>query len=178
MTHAEINEFYNKLYQTMATSKDVSKMMMFGTAMSAMFAEVARTNPTLAQATLEALAGLEYNNYVTPVEATGVTSHFVNNDSRLTGNAEPTHGAHWTMDAVKSFLTSRNIPVEEKPYYNWPALWVTMNMEYSDYAGTLVEILGTKESEKIATASYKMAVSKLKDLDRPHFIREYFGLDS
>ena len=53
-----------------------------------------------------------------------------------------------------------------------------MNMEYSDYADALVEILGTKESEKIATASYKMAVSKLKDLDRPHFIREYFDLDS
>ena len=178
MTPAEMKELYEKLYHTMATSKDVAKMTMFGAAMSAMFTEVARTNPTLAQTTLDRLAGLEYNNYVTPVEAAGVAARFVNDDAKLTGKAEHARGPHWTMDAVKSFLTSRNIPVEEKPFYNWPALWLTMNMEYSDYADTLVEILGTKESEKIATASYKMAVSKLKDLDRPHFIREYFDLDS
>ena len=178
MAYAEMKELYEKLYHTMATSKDVSKMTMFGAAMSAMFTEVARTNPTLAQTTLDRLAGLEYNNYVTPVEAAGVAAHFVNDDAKLTGKAEHTRGPHWSYDVFKGAVESLGGKPSEKPYYNWPALWLTMNMEYSDYADALVEILGTKESEKIATASYKMAVSKLKDLDRPHFIREYFDLDS
>lgn len=52
-----------------------------------------------------------------------------------------------------------------------------MNMIYSDFADEIVELIGEKNGEKIAVASYKMAVKKLKDLDRPHFLREYFELD-
>jgi hypothetical protein len=50
-------------------------------------------------------------------------------------------------------------------------------MIYSDYANVIVELIGSKDNERVATACYKMAVKKLKDRDRPHFIREYFELD-
>lgn len=49
-------------------------------------------------------------------------------------------------------------------------------MVYSDYADTLVDLLGTKDNEKLATACYKMAIRKLKDPDRPRFLRDYFHL--
>jgi hypothetical protein len=78
------------------------------------------------------------------------------------------------MDEAKAFLTSRNIPIEDKPYYNYPALWLTMNMLYSDFSAPVIEMLGTDDNEKVATAFYKMAVKKLKDVDRPKFVRWYF----
>lgn len=81
------------------------------------------------------------------------------------------------MDTLKAFLTQKGLPLEDKPYYNWPALWLTVNMIYSDFADTFVELLGTKENERIAIASYKMAIKKLKDKDREHFVRDYFDLD-
>ena len=81
------------------------------------------------------------------------------------------------MDTAKGFLATRGLPFEEKPYYNWPALWLTMNMIYSDYAEVIAEAVGEKNADKIGETSYKMAVKKLKDKDRPNFIREYFELD-
>ena len=79
---------------------------------------------------------------------------------------------------MKAFLSARNIPTEDKPFYNWPALWLTVNMIYSDFAEIIAEMTGSKENEKLAVSAYKMALKKLKDLDRPHFIREYFELDN
>lgn len=126
---------------------------------------------------LDVLSAMEYNNYVTAAEAVEEASHFINDDVMITGNPEPTRGARWSIDTAKGFLTTRGFALDDKPYYNWPALWLTMNMIYSDYADTIVELLGHKDSEKIGIASYKMAVKKLKDRDRPNFIREYFELD-
>jgi hypothetical protein len=177
MNTQELQERFDVLYADMANSADVSKMKHFGAGFKQMFHKTANNDPRLAMAILEYLSVIEYNNYVTPEEAMDVASHFINDDMAITGSSEPTRGAHWSMDTAKSFLSARNIPTEEKPYYNWPALWLTMNMIYSDYASTLVELLGDKNGEKIAIASYKMALAKLKDKDRPKFIREYFELE-
>lgn len=177
MTTQGMMVLFEHLYEDMAQSANVSKMKHFGSAFKQMFKAVANTNPQLAQTTLDYLSAMEYNNYVTADEAIEVASHFINDDTAVTGSAEPTRGAHWNMDTVKSFLTPRGMELEDKPYYNWPALWLVMNMEYSDYADTLVELLGDKNGEKLAMACYKMAVRKLKDRDRPHFVREYFDLD-
>ena len=176
-TAQELREQFAQLYNEMATSKDVAKMKHFGVGFSKMFDEVANKDPKLAMATLEFLSAMAYNNYVTATEAVEVASRFVNDDKALTGNSEPTKGPKWNMDTVKSFLSQRGIPLEEKPYYNWAALWLVMNMIYSDFANTLVDVLGTKDAEKIAVTCYKLAVARLKDLDRPHFVREYFDLD-
>lgn len=176
MSAVELKNQYDQLYATMSGSKDVAKMKHFGAGFTAMFHKAADSYPDLATSTLEFLSGIEYYNFVTPNEATSIASRFVNDDTMITGSGEPSKGAHWSMDALKGFLSQNGIPLEDKPYYNWPALWLTVNMIYSDFANTLVELYGSKDNEHIAQASYKFAVNKLRDLDRPHFIREYFHL--
>lgn len=177
MTTKEIKERYDALYDYMKNSRDVRNMKLFGVASTNIFNKAAEIHPELAMAMLDMLSAMEYHNFVTPVEATEVAAHFVNEDTMVTGTPEPTKGPHWSMDVLKSFLAQRGLPLEEKPYYNWPALWLTVNMEYSDLANTFVELLGSKENERLAVASYKVALAKLRDLDRPHFVREYFELD-
>ena len=177
MTTQELKETYKRLYDGMKMSKDVSKMKIFGAAFTDMFGKVAQAHPDIAQAAIDMLSAIEYHNYVTKQEAMDVAEEFINDDTLITGSAEPTRGAHWNMDALKGFLTQHGIALEEKPYYNWPALWLTMNMIYSDYAEVIAEAVGEKNADKIGETSYKMAVKKLKDKDRPNFIREYFELD-
>lgn len=177
MTPQELKETYKRLYDGMMTSKDVSKMKIFGAAFTDMFGKVAQAHPDIAQAAIDMLAAIEYHNYATKQEAMEMADKFINDDTLISGGVEPTRGAHWNIELLKGFLTQKNLPLEEKPYYNWAALWLTVNMIYSDYANVLAELLGSKDNERIATACYKMAIKKLKDLDRPHFIREYFHLD-
>lgn len=177
MNSQELKARYAELYDEMKGSKDVSKMMLFGTAFTRMFDKVAVSHPDLAAMTLDFLSAMEYNNFVTQIEAMDVASHFVNDDTRVSGASEPSKGAHWSMTTLKEFLTQKGLPLEEKPYYNWPALWLTVNMEYSDYAEAFAKLMGAKDNESLATASYTMAVKKLKDRDRSRFIRDYFYLD-
>ena len=172
----EMIKRYSELYAIMENSGDVSKMQIYGGALSQLFARVAEINPELAENTLNLLSAIEFNNFASEAEASAVAAKFLNADKVITGAAEESKGPHWRMDEMKAFLQSRNLPVEEKPYYNWPALWLTVNMIYSDYADTLVEVLGTKDSEKLATTCYKLALRKLKDPDRPSFLREYFNI--
>lgn len=174
---ADIRDRFAELYKDMATSRDVSKMKLFGGAFKQMFDKVAVRYPDLAAETLEYLAAVEFNNYVTAAEAQEVASRFINDDKALTGAMEPSKGAHWKPEELKAFMMSRSLPLDEKPYYNWWALWLTVNMIYSDYADALAELIGSKENEKMAVACYKLAIKRLKDADRPAFIREYFELD-
>lgn len=162
----ELKEKFRTLYKDMAESKDVDKMIIFGDAFKKMYDKVAEMHPDMAAATLGILGAIEYNNYMTPEEAMDAATKLVNDD----GSPAP----HWRMDEAKAFLTSRDIPTEEKPYYNFPALWLTMNMLYSDFAEPVTEMLGSDDNEKVATAFYKMAIKRLKDVDRPKFIRWYF----
>lgn len=177
MTTNDIKTRFAELYDDMRTSRDVSKMKHFGAAFTMMFEDVAEKHPDIAMATLDFLAGMEYHNFVTPSEATSVAAGFINDDTFLSGASEPSKGAHWTFDTLKGFLVARGAMLEEKPYYNWPSLWLAVNMIYSDYADALAKIVGSKDNEKIAMASYTLAVKKLKDRDRHNFIREYFDLD-
>lgn len=176
MSAQDFKRDFAKLYSTMESSNDVSKMKHFGVAFTQMFNQVADKYPDLAAATLEFLTGMDYYNFVTMNEALSVASKFINDDTHLSGASEPTKGAHWSMDTLKSFLASKELPLEEMPYYNYPAMWLTVNMIYSDFADALVKITGSKDNEQIATSVYMLAVKKLKDRDRPSFIREYFHL--
>lgn len=168
MNNFELKEKFHDLYKKMANSKDVEQMRIFGGGFQRMFEKMADMHPDMAAATLAILEAIEYYNYVTTEEAMDAATKLVNDD----GSPAP----HWRMDEAKAFLTSRNIPLEEKPYYNFPALWLTMNMLYSDFAEVIVDMLGTNDNEKVATVFYQMAIKRLKDADRPRFIRRYFGL--
>lgn len=178
MNTADLKERFGELYENMAHSKDVSKMKHFGKTFATMFDKVAEVHPDMASAIVDMLSAIEYNNFVTKDEAIEVSSHFINDDMVITGNPEPSKGVHWSMDALKSFLEQKGLPTEEKPSFNWYALWLTVNMVYSDYADAFVSLLGRNDNETIAIASYTLALKKMKDLDRPKFIRAYFHLDA
>lgn len=177
MNTQELKARYNELYADMEHSKDVSKMKAFGVAFTALFNKVAEVHPDIAEMAIEMLSMIEYNNFVTKEEALDISTRFINDDTSISGATEPSKGAHWNMAILKDLLTQKGLPLEVKPYYNWPALWLMVNMIYSDFAENIVEMTGSKENEKLAVASYKMALKKLKDVDRPHFIRHYFNLD-
>lgn len=177
MTTNELMERYDELYEDMRKSRDVSKMKIFGAGFTKMYHQAAHTHPDLAASTLEFLSAIEYHNYVTQAEAMEVASHYINDDMKVSGATEPSKGAHWDMVTLKSFLMQKGLPLEEKPYYNWYALWLTVNMEYSDYANAYADLFGKKDNETMGVAAYTFAVKKLKDRDRHSFIREYFDLD-
>ena len=170
-----MKERFDALYEEMKMGKDVQKMRVFGTGFEKLFTKVASVHPDLAMATLDFLTAVEFHNYVTMTEAQEIASGFINDDKMIVGVAS--RGAHWKPEDLKSFLMARNLPLEEKPHYNWWALWLTVNMIYSDYADAIAELIGSKENEKVAVACYKLALKKLNDADRPAFIREYFHLD-
>lgn len=164
-----MKERFCALYKEMSTSKDVSQMLVFGGAFRTMFDKVADVAPDVALATLDALGAIEYHNYLTMEEAHEIVSHLVNDD------ASP--APRWKAEDVKGFLTAKGLPLEDKPFYNFAALWVTMNMLYSDYVEPMSDLLGTSDNAKLAEAFYKLSIKKLKDADRPRFIRTYFGLE-
>lgn len=176
MTTQELKQHYDKLYDIMRDSKNVQNMRIFGDAFTRLFVKTAEMHPDLAEATINLLSAVEFNNFVSQEEATVVAAKFINDDTQLTGNEKPTLGPHWRMEDMKAFLASKQLPTSDKPYYNWPALWLTMNMTYSDFADAFVKLLGTKDAERIAMASYELAIRKLKDIDKPSFIRHYFDL--
>lgn len=177
MNAQEMKNAFQQYMDMAVEAKEPAKMQILADSYTRLFEKMADAHPELAEATLTLLAPIAYRNYVTPEEATKVAEGFINADKMVSGASEYSHGPHWPMDVLKSFLAARNLPVEEKPYYNWPALWLTVNMIYSDFADSFADLLGSKDNERIATASYKFALRKLKDPDRPAFIREYFDLD-
>lgn len=176
MTTQELKQRFDELYESMAESKNVQNMHIFGDAFTRLFGKVAESHPDLAMATINLLSAVEYHNFVTAEEASVTAAKFINDDDLLMPDGKHTLGPHWRIEDLKSFLAARQLPVSEKPYYNWPALWLTVNMIYSDFADALAKLLATKDAERIANACYELAVKKLKDKDRLNFIRGYFSL--
>lgn len=176
MTQQELKQRYDDLYALMQESKNVQNMRIFGDAFTRLFVKTVEMHPELAEATINLLSAVEFHNFVTQEEATVIAAKFINDDTYLTGNEKPTLGPHWRMEDMRTFLASKQLPTSDKPYYNWPALWLVMNMTYSDFADALSKLLGTKDPERIATACYELSIKKLKDVDRPSFVRPYFGI--
>lgn len=71
-------------------------------------------------------------------------------------------------------------PSLEEPCYNSCALWVAMNMVYSDDIRTIADLMGKAvddmSAEEMVRATHAFAVNKLKDADGVFNIRKYFGL--
>ena len=155
---------YNVRYNDMAQSADSYKMHIFGDAEKTIFAKLVAEHPDIAEEWLEMLEPSRYHNYLSEAEADEIVAHLVNEDG--------TQSPHWDRQQVKQYVESLGHKMECEPYYNSCALYVAMNMVYSDHALSISESVPTTA---IATKlMYKMAVERLKDKDRPHFIREYF----
>lgn len=165
---------HEELYRKIIESNDNAKMEMLGGLFLSMMGQIEGLNPRLYKEMVEKMEATEWNNYLTESEATKIASALVNQNGST--------GAHWSYDIFKGAVESLGGKVAEMPYYNCYALWVVANMLYSDHAQSVAEDMGYKTpaevpNEKMALSMYKKAVEKLKDLDRPHFVREYFELD-
>lgn len=157
---------YLELYRKMAESKDVAKMRAFGDAEVWIFGMLADKHPDLAQKWLDKLEASEWHNYLSESEAMDVVAGLKSQDGRT--------GAHWNLPTFVGAVESLDGAVENPPYYNKYALWATANMLYSDHAKSARKYIG--DESKMPAYFYDLAVEKLTDVDRPHFIREYFHM--
>lgn len=158
-------ERFDEVYDDMVASKDVKKMHELGKAFCWLMSQVSASNPKLAREVVEKLEASAWNNYLSENEAVEIVSQFVNQNG--------SKGAKWSYSQFVQLVESIDGVIEDKPYYNRYALWVTVNMIYSDHYRVLSEFI---DDDKLRKAIYKLAVEKLRDPDRPCFIREYFGL--
>lgn len=154
---------YDELYNSMATSKDPSKMMIFGDAEKWVFHSIADRHPELAEAWLNKLEASEWYNYLSRPEAEGIVAKFINQDG--------TRGAHWNYDTFKATIESLGGKLSDAPYYNCYALWAVANMQWSDHFMSAKDFVS---KEHLPKYFYLMAEETLKDVDHPNFVRSYF----
>ena len=171
MTREQLIDRYDELYDVMKSSRDVEKMKVFGEAEKGMFRMIASSNPTMAENWIMQLEAVCWDNYLSEKEARNIGKHIVNQDG--------TKEFHWPYDVFTKAVAQLGGMVEEKPYYNSYALWVTANMIYSDHARSVAEDMGYKSplevpNERMALSMYKKAVERLKDPDKGFHIRKYF----
>lgn len=155
-----------ELYHKMSSSKDVEKMKAFGSAEAWIFGMLADKHPELAQKWLDRLEAAEWHNYLSEMEAVDIVANLKAQDGRT--------GAHWNLATFANAVQSLGGEMEKPPYYNKYALWATANMLYSDHAKSARKYIG--DESKMPAYFYDLAVEKLTDVDRPHFVRHYFGL--
>lgn len=170
MEKNDIIKKFNLLYDDAVHSGDPDdskiSFAMFKIAMHRLI-EVDQEN---AQSMVEQYEGsLNYYNFLTESEANTITSGFV--------NADGSKGAKWTMEEVANAVKRVGGILEDDPYYNKWALYVTINMFYSDQSPTIKKWIGDTELKQFEFC-YDMAFHQLHDEDRPYWIRYYFGLDS
>lgn len=154
---------YHELYDEMAMAKDPKKMIVFGEAERWVFAMVAEKHPDLAEKWLSKLEAGKWNNYLSRSEAEIIVSNLFNQDG--------SRGPHWNYETFKAAVESLGGKMTDEPYYNCWALWVVANMEYSDHHRSASEFV---PKDMMPKYFYEVAVEKLKDVDRPKFVRDYF----
>lgn len=161
----EMIDRYHHLYGIMAVSGEPSLMHIFGEAEKRAFGKMVELSPSYATAWLEILEAVGWNNYLTKMEAEGIVAKLHNQDGTI--------GGHWDYEVFKSAVEALGAPMCEEPFFNCWALWATANMLYSDHAESVSEFVEESDHPKFF---YLMAVEKLKDADRKHFIRPYYKL--
>ena len=160
-----IRERYLELYEDMAKSGMPEKMKIFGETEKWAFGKMLETSPKTAEQWVDKLEAMNWNNYLSKAEANEIVAKFINQDN--------SRGAHWGYDVFKGAVESLGGNMAEAPYYNCYALWVVANMLYSDHYNSASEYVPKEDMPKYF---YSMAVEKLKDKDRPRFVRDYFGV--
>lgn len=161
----ELIHKYDEMYEEMSTSRNTADMKAFGDVEKHMFHHLAKHHPELAEKWLTNLKAGKWNNYVSKTEAEVIAAKLVNQNGLK--------GPYWDFETFKNAVESLGGKMEDEPYYNKWALWLTANMRYSDNASSAAEFVPRDQMPKYF---YKVAVETLKDPDHPKFIREYFDL--
>ena len=80
-----------------------------------------------------------------------------------------------SIEEINQYLEMHAIPRKGEGYYNCYSLYLTINMELSDYA--YIKELSSKAKTTCLDIAYHFVVEQLKDKDRPKWIRFYFELE-
>ena len=167
MSAEELKKEYHSLYEYMAMSQEPEYMKLFGSVMTEMFNWYAANKPDAAEEWLGKLEAIRWDNYLTHKEA-----------ERIVADMQPK--APWNLDVWKGAMKSLGLDTEDNPCYNCYALWVAMNMVYSDHGESIANIIGMPlqeiKPEIIVPAVHSLAVDLLCDEDSRFSIRRYFGL--
>ena len=123
------------------------------------------------QQVLECYEGtLKYYNFLTENEAEEIVAAFQNQDG--------SKGPKWRdPDELFEKVEQHDGRVECEPYYNKWALYVAMNKAASDQNSVILKWIGD-DKDKYIIACYDLALTDLKDKDRPYWIRKYFHVES
>lgn len=166
--NTELKERFDELYSMMSASTEVENMRLFGSVMRKMMGDMIEVHPAEAEEYIDTLEAMKWNNYLTHKEA-----------EKIVAGMKPK--APWSWQTWVQAMESFGIKTEEIPYYNPYALWVAMNMVYSDNAETLAEKVWEKPlaeipTEKLVSVMNALALDYLKDKDGVFNIRKYFDV--
>lgn len=162
---------YYQLYDIMKESKDIKKMKIFGDAEKYVFKELLSSSPDLAEKWLSHLEAICWENYLSEREMVNIGKRIINQDK--------TKGYHWQYDVFVNTMKSLNKEINRSPIYNSYALFVTINLIYSDHAKSIAEDMdftnvNNVPNEKMFSSCYRKAIEKFDDLDGGYNVRSYF----
>ena len=160
MNAQEMKDKYWSLYEYMANSKKPENMKAFGRVMTTMMDDSIQSNPSKAEEYINKLESIKWKNYLTPAEA-----------DKIVAAMEPK--APWSRDQWKAAMDQYGYPLEEWPFYNRCALYVTMNMIMSDSSATIGKYVANEDLFRLV---HELAVDKLKDKDGVFSVRKYFSV--
>ena len=167
MDKNEMKEKWEELYGIMEGSRNPKVMMLFGEVMKVMMERSISYDQMFAEKMLEKLCAVKWKNYVTAEEADSVVLKM-----------DPQPG--WSREQWMKLMERFNLPLEEEPYYNKWALYLTMCMKVSDSKASMARLMGKLPTEltadELATGAHILAMDVLKDKDGVFDLRRYFGL--
>lgn len=167
MDKNEMKQKWDELYAIMESSKNPKVMILFGEVMKVMMERSINYDQTFAEKMLEKLCAIKWKNYVTAEEADMVVMKM-----------EPQPS--WTREQWARQMERLGLPLEEAPYYNKWAAYLTMCMKVSDSKASIARLMGKMPTEltddELATGTHLLAMDVLKDKDGVFDLRRYFGL--
>ncbi len=167
MDKNEMKQKWDELYAIMESSKDPKVMILFGEVMKVMMERSLNYDQMFAEKMLEKLCAIKWKNYVTADEADAVVAKM---------NPQP----GWTREQWVKLMERLGLPLEEKPYYNKWAAYLTMCMKVSDSKTSIARMMGKLPTElteeELATGAHLLAMDVLKDKDGQFDLRRYFRL--
>lgn len=167
MDKNELKLKWDELYAIMESSKDPRIMILFGEVMKVMMERSINYDQVFAEKMLEKLCAVKWKNYVTAEEADMVVMKM-----------DPQPG--WTREQWMRQMERLGLPLEEAPYYNKWAAYLTMCMKVSDSKVSIARMMGKMPTEltedELATGAHMLAMDVLKDKDGQFDLRRYFRL--
>lgn len=165
MTQEELKKKFDSLYSYMAASNETKYMMLFGSVMEEMEDWFIANKPEMAEAWIEKLCAIKWEQYLTKQEATNIVMAM-----------QPK--APWTWEVWFDAMNKFGLEKEREYVFNKYALWVVMSQVYTDFGQTLAKALGTPLNEipadKLLPIIHEMALDLLMDKDGIYQVREYF----